>query len=75
MIREHDLVVLCRDLDGTGLEAGDVGVAVAVLAGGTLEVEFVDASGHNLGVITLGPEDVRSLDGAEILHVRPLSPA
>jgi hypothetical protein len=73
MIREHDLVVLRRDLSEHGLETGDVGVAVAVHPHGGLEVEFVNAAGLTLGVVTLGPDDVRSLDGAEILHVRPLS--
>jgi hypothetical protein len=47
----------------------------AVFPDGSLEVEFVNAAGHTLGIITLGPEDVRSLEGSEILHVRPLSTA
>jgi hypothetical protein len=75
MIKEHDLVVLRRDLPEVGVEAGDVGVAVATYPGGALEVEFVDAGGATLGVVTLEPGDVRPLEGSEILHVRALSPA
>jgi hypothetical protein len=73
MIKEHDLVVLRRDLPEHGLEMGDVGVAVGLYAEGGLEVEFMNAAGRTLGVVTLGPEDVRSLEGSEILHVRALS--
>lgn len=61
MIREHDLVVLRRGLPELGIEAGDVGVAVAAYPNGALEVEFVDAAGETLGVVTLEPEDVRAL--------------
>jgi hypothetical protein len=75
MIKEHDLVVLRRDLPEVGVEVGDVGVAVATYPNGGLEVEFVDAGGATLGVVTLEPGDVRSLEGSEILHVRTLSPA
>lgn len=75
MIEEHDLVVLRRDLPEVGVEAGDVGVAVTTYPNGGLEVEFVDAGGATLGVVTLEAEDVRPLEGSEILHVRSLSPA
>ena len=75
MIKEHDLVVLRRDLPEQALEVGDVGVAVEVYPDGSLEVEFVNAAGDTLGVITLGLGDVRSPEGSEILHVRSLSPA
>ncbi|TVP44029.1 MAG: DUF4926 domain-containing protein [Gemmatimonadales bacterium] len=75
MIKEHDLVVLRRDLPEVGVEAGDVGVAIATYPNGALEVEFVDAGGATLGVATLEPGEVRALEGSEILHVRSLSPA
>ena len=75
MIKEHDLVVLRRELPERGLEIGDVGVAVEVYPDGSLEVEFVEAAGHTLGVITLASADVRPLEGSEILHVRSLSRA
>lgn len=75
MIKEHDLVVLRRNLPERSLEVGAVGVAVEVYPDGSLEVEFVNAAGETLGVITLGSADVRPLEGSEILHVRSLSPA
>jgi methyl coenzyme M reductase subunit C-like uncharacterized protein (methanogenesis marker protein 7) len=75
MIKEHDLVVLLRDLPDHGLEVGDVGVAVALYPDGSLEVEFVNAAGETLGVITLMATDFRPLEGSEILHVRSLAPA
>jgi len=75
MIKEHDLVVLRRELPDRGLEVGDVGVAVELYPDGSLEVEFVNAAGETLGVITLSSADIRPLEGAEILHVRSLSPA
>ena len=74
VIREHDLLVLTRDLPEGGLEAGDVGVVVAVYEGGGVEMEFVSADGETLAVLTLTDADVRPMVGAEILHVRGLAP-
>lgn len=74
MIKEHDLLVLTRDLPEAGLEAGDVGVVVAVYEEGGVEMEFVSADGATLAVLTLTGADVRPMTGAEILHVRGLAP-
>jgi len=74
MIKELDPVVLTRDLPEHGLKAGDVGAVVHRYAAGEgYEVEFVSAEGRTLGVITLGPADVRPLEGREILHARRLA--
>jgi len=75
MLREHDLVVLRRDLPKHALEAGDVGVVVGTYPKGAYEVEFVNAAGETLAVLTLEPEDLRSMEGSEILHVRAVSAA
>jgi ATP-dependent exoDNAse (exonuclease V) alpha subunit len=54
MIREHDSVVLTRDLPSAGLVAGDVGVVVHVYGGGTAyEVEFVNFDGETIAVESL----------------------
>jgi hypothetical protein len=71
MIRELDSVVLTRDLPEQGLEAGDVGAVVHRYEDGqTFEVEFVDAEGKTVALLTLAADDVRRMRPREILHVR-----
>ena len=38
--------------------------------GKALEVEFLTAEGKTIAVLTLTPDDVRSMARSEILHVR-----
>jgi len=73
MIREHDTVVLTRELPDSQLRAGDVGAVVHVHDGAAYEVEFVSGAGRVLAVVTLKAGDVRPVADAEILHVRALS--
>ena len=74
MIREHDAVVLTRDLPALGLERGDVGAVVHVYGDGeAVEVEFVSGSGATVGVETLGLDDIRTLGKGEILHARSIA--
>ena len=74
MIREHDPVVLARDLPTLGLKRGDVGAVVHVYGDGSaVEVEFVSGAGTTVGVETLTSEDVRPLGRDEILHARALA--
>ena len=74
MIRELDLVVLTRTLTEKGLEEGDVGTVVHCYSDDqAYEVEFIDAEGATLAVLTLTQADVRSFNRGEILHVRELS--
>jgi hypothetical protein len=74
VIREHDTVVLTRDLPARGLLRGDVGAVVHVYGdGAALEVEFVAGSGATVAVETLRAEDVRPLGREEILHARVLA--
>jgi len=71
MIHELELVVLNRDLQDHGLLCGDVGTVVHSYANGSaFEVEFVNAEGNTIAVLTLTAEDVRKMQGDEILHVR-----
>ena len=68
--RENELVVLTRDVQSSGLIAGDVGTVVGVYGNGGFEVEFVTADGKTIAVETLSGADIRSRRDHEILHVR-----
>lgn len=74
MYRELETIVLTRAVPEHGLVAGDVGAIVHIYPdAAAFEVEFVTAGGDTVAVLTLEPDDVRHLAGAEILHVRPLA--
>ena len=65
MIREHDTVVLTRDISERSLRAGDVGAVVHVYdAGRAFEVEFVAGDGRTVAVLTLEAGDVRAVTEA-----------
>jgi Domain of unknown function (DUF4926) len=75
-IREHDVVVLTRDVPDHKLRAGDVGAVVHVYDGAkAYEVEFVTGSGQTLAVATLESSDIRLVGAGEILHVRSVAAA
>ncbi|MEM1304775.1 MAG: DUF4926 domain-containing protein [Planctomycetota bacterium] len=74
MIAEHDLVVLAVDMPQQGLREGDVGTAVLVhSSAGPYEVEFVDASGRTVALLTLAADQVRARRDRELLHVREVT--
>lgn len=73
MYKEHDVVVLRRDLPDSGLVTGDVGAVVGVYASGGYEVEFTAADGDTLAVVTLTDKDIRPRERREILHVRQVA--
>ncbi len=74
MIGELDTVVLLRDIEEHGLERGDIGAVVhSYKSGDAFEVEFVTGEGETVGVLTLNREDVRRMEGREILHARALA--
>jgi ATP-dependent exoDNAse (exonuclease V) alpha subunit len=69
-------VVLTHDIPEHGLKEGDIGAIVHLHADReTAEVEFVTADGKTVAVLTLAPEDIRSIADREILHVRDYSAA
>ena len=73
---EWDLVVLEESIVEHGLVAGDVGTVVHRYSDNDAsEVEFVDAQGTTIAVLTLEDSAVRSPLAGEILHVRDVSPA
>lgn len=76
MIKEHDMVVLTRDLPSEALAAGDLGTVVHCYADSrAYEVEFVTGQGETLAVLTLRAEDIRLMNKQEILHARNLAAA
>lgn len=75
MYKEHDVVVLRRDLSDLGLMEGDVGAVVGVYRSGGYEVEFTAPEGETLAVVTLSESDIRPRGRHEILHVRAAASA
>jgi Domain of unknown function (DUF4926) len=73
MHKEHDVVVLLRDLPACGLVRGDVGAVVGVYASGGYEVEFTAPEGETVAVVTLAEGDIRPRGRREILHVREVA--
>jgi hypothetical protein len=73
MYKEHEIVVLRRDLPDQGLLVGDVGAVVGVYGSGGYEVELVAPEGETVAVVTLGEEDIRRRRPHEILHVRAVA--
>lgn len=65
-----EVVVLVRDLPDDGLKAGDLGTIVYVHEADAYEVEFVLRSGATQALVTLGPDDLRPLDGDDLMAVR-----
>lgn len=75
-IREHDCVVLMRDIPEHGLRTGDVGAVVHIYEGGkAFEVEFVTGTGQTIALETFEPQDIRPLGESEILHIRNVAAA
>jgi Domain of unknown function (DUF4926) len=55
--REHEVVVLRRDLPDHGLVKGDVGAVVHVYQSG-YEVEFVTADGRTVALVALAEAEI-----------------
>jgi hypothetical protein len=73
MIKEHDRVVLLKDVPEEGLKAGDVGTVVHVYRNGeAFEVEFMTLDGRTVAIVTLPAIDVRTVSSRDITHVREL---
>ncbi len=72
MIKEHDRIVLTRDLPGDGLKAGDVGTVIHVHRGGeAFEVEFLTLDGHTIAVTTVLASQMRAVSNRDVTHARP----
>ena len=76
MIQEFNTVVLVRDMDRSGLKAGDAGAVVHCYGGGSrFEVEFVASDGTTIALLTLAAEEIRPVTAGEalILHARAVA--
>ncbi len=76
MFDQLDTVVLTHDIKEFKLKAGDLGAVVHSYGNSkSMEVEFVAASGKTIAVLTLNPDDIRSMKNHEILHARGFAAA
>jgi len=74
MIKEHDRIVLLKDLPEDGLQAGDVGTVVHIhRQGEAFEVEFMTLDGGTVAVIILLSSQIRAVSKRDITHVRELA--
>lgn len=74
MIKEHDRIVLLKDLPEDGLQAGDVGTVVHIhRQGEAFEVEFMTLDGGTVAVVTLLSSQIRAVSKRDITHVRELT--
>ncbi len=70
--KEHEAVVLTRDVPEHSLRAGDLGAVVQVYSPHRFEVEFVRASGQTQAVVTLDDADLRAVRGRDLIAVRQI---
>ena len=76
MIKEHDCVVLTKNLPGENLEAGDIGTVVPLPKGGAAyEVEFMTLTGETVAIVTLEAAHVRPFNRRDLAHTRELAHA
>ncbi len=76
MIKEHDRVILEKDLPEKKLKAGDVGTVVHVYPQKeAFEAEFMTLSGETVAIVTLPASQVRAVSKKDITHARELSVA
>ena len=76
MIKEHDCVVLTKNVPEEGLETGDVGTVVHIHKdAAAYEVEFMTLTGQTVAVVTLLAGDVRPLSRRDLAHARELQTA
>ena len=71
MFKEHDRIVLTKDIPQEGLKSGDVGAIVHIhLQGEAFEVEFLTLDGDTAALATVLPSQVRPVSGEDITHAR-----
>ncbi len=73
MFKEHDRIVLTKDVPAEGLKAGDVGTIVHVHKGDkAFEVEFLTLDGATAAIATVLPAAMRPVTHRDITHARPM---
>ena len=74
MIKEHDIVVLNKNISEHKLIVGDIGTVVMVYkSGNAYEVEFNTLQGKHISVVTVKANDLRPIQMQEIAHVRKIT--
>jgi hypothetical protein len=74
MIKEHDRVVLLRDISEEGLKTGDVGTVVHIYReGDAFEIEFMTLEGGTFAIVTVPAPHVRAVSKKDVTHVRELT--
>ena len=75
-IKEHDCVVLTRDLPAEELAAGDVDTVVHIhREGEAYEVEFAPLSGEIVAIATVPATNLSPVSKRDITHVREVHAA
>jgi hypothetical protein len=72
--KEHEAVVLTRDVPEHSLRAGDLGAIVQIYSPRRFEVEFVRAYGQTQALVTLEDADLRAVRGRDLIAVRQVDP-
>ncbi len=73
MFKEHDIVILSREMPEEGLEAGDVGTIVHIhRKGEAFEVEFQALDGRTVAIATVLANQLRSVSATDISHARQI---
>lgn len=76
MIKEHDCIVLTKNLPEEKLEAGDIGTVVHIHSGGAAyEVEFMTLTGETVAIVTVDASQLRALNRRDLAHTRELTHA
>ncbi|MDP1931337.1 MAG: DUF4926 domain-containing protein [Gammaproteobacteria bacterium] len=71
LIKEHDRIVLTKDVPEAKLARSDVGVVIHVHGNDkAYEIEFVALDGETMAVVTLDHDHVRRVESHEISHAR-----
>ena len=73
--KNHEIVVLEKNVPAHGLMCGDSGTIVDLYKPDGVEVEFVNGTGNTKAVLTLKENDIRHLSENDILAVRPVDTA
>ncbi len=76
MLREHDRIVLTRDIAADRLRAGDCGTIMQVHRdGAAFEVEFLTLDGNTAAVATVPASRLRPVAATDLTHARVLQRA
>ena len=71
MLKDHDRVVLKKEVPEQGLQTGVVGTVIHVHKKGlAFEVEFLTLQGETVAIATLEASQIRPVQKREITHAR-----